>query len=128
MLDANRPLDPPQDHSGPYAAIDLGTNNCRLLVARPTPGGFEVLDAFSRVVRLGEGLSSSRYLRDDAMDRAVSALRVCSRKMLGSGVRRARAVATEACRQANNGAVFLRRAEEAAGIPIEIIHPDEPPT
>lgn len=125
MRDANRQLEPPQDDPGAYAAIDLGTNNCRLLVARPTPGGFEVLDAFSRVVRLGEGLSGSRDLRDDAMDRAVVALRVCSQKMLQGDVRRARAVATEACRQANNGAAFLRRAGEAAGISIETIYPDE---
>lgn len=125
MLDANRRPDPPKDDQGAYAAIDLGTNNCRLLIARPSGGGFEVLDAFSRVVRLGEGLSSGSDLRDDAMDRTLAALRVCSQKMLRGGVRRARAVATEACRRASNGAVFLRRAGEAAGIPIETIHPDE---
>jgi exopolyphosphatase/guanosine-5'-triphosphate,3'-diphosphate pyrophosphatase len=37
-----------------YGALDLGTNNCRLLVARPTGDTFRVIDAFSRIVRLGE--------------------------------------------------------------------------
>ncbi len=125
MLKVNLRRGPSENGHGAYAAIDLGTNNCRLLVARPAPGGFEVVDAFSRVVRLGEGLSRSSHLRDDAMDRAISALRVCSRKMRRGGVQRARAVATEACRRANNGAAFLQRAEEAAGLPVETIDPDE---
>ncbi len=108
-----------------YAAIDLGTNNCRMLIARPTATGFSVVDAFSRVVRLGEGMSNSQFLQDEAMERALAALRICARKMRRRGVRRARGVATEACRRASNGASFLRQAEVAAGIAVEVIGPDE---
>jgi len=112
--------------AGPvYAAIDLGTNNCRLLVARPAPGGFRVVDAFSRIVRLGEGVSASRRLGGDAIDRAVDALTVCARKMERRGVTVARAVATEACRQAANGADFLERVRVETGIALEIITTDE---
>src|SRR5689334_11828349 len=78
-----------------YAAIDLGTNNCRLLIARPTGEGFTVVDAFSRIVRLGEGLATSGRLTDAAMDRAVEALGVCSDKLRRRRVGIARSVATE---------------------------------
>src|SRR5690606_33443446 len=82
-----------------YAALDLGTNNCRLLVAIPTrPGHFRVVDAFSRIVRLGEGLSASGRLGDAAMNRAVDALKVCADKLAGRKLRRMRLIATEACR------------------------------
>src|SRR3954468_23501425 len=86
-----------------YGAIDLGTNNCRLLVARPTDAGFTVIDAFSRIVRLGEGLSLTGELSQDAMDRAVGALSVCADKLRRRNVSLARSVATEACRRAKNG-------------------------
>src|SRR5436309_10018879 len=89
-----------------YGAIDLGTNNCRLLVARPTENGFTVIDAFSRIVRLGEGLSQSRRLSDEAMDRAVGALSVCAEKLRRRNVSLSRSVATEACRRAANGYEF----------------------
>src|SRR5687767_12169599 len=85
-------------HRHSYGAVDLGTNNCRLLIARPVDGGFTVIDAFSRVVRLGEGLSQSGRLADDAMDRAVAALAVCGEKLRRRNVSLSRAVATEACR------------------------------
>jgi exopolyphosphatase / guanosine-5'-triphosphate,3'-diphosphate pyrophosphatase len=112
--------------SGPvYAAIDLGTNNCRLLVARPGPGGFRVVDAFSRIVRLGEGVSASRRLCDDAIERAMEALTVCGRKMARRGVTVSRSVATEACRRALNGGDFLARVRAETGIALEIITPDE---
>jgi exopolyphosphatase/guanosine-5'-triphosphate,3'-diphosphate pyrophosphatase len=93
-----------------YAALDLGTNNCRLLVAQPTrPGQFRVVDAFSRIVRLGEGLDATGELSQDAMDRAVEALKICAGKLKNRPVRRHRLIATEACRSARNGAAFLER-------------------
>ncbi|MFC3752602.1 Ppx/GppA phosphatase family protein [Aquamicrobium ahrensii] len=105
-----------------FAALDLGTNNCRLLVAIPTRyGQFRVIDAFSRIVRLGEGLSASGRLADKAMDRAVEALKVCGDKLRSRNVRRARLIATEACRSAANGAEFLERVEREAGLKLEII-------
>ena len=105
-----------------YAALDLGTNNCRLLVAVPgRPGQFRVIDAFSRIVRLGEGLSTSGRLGARAMDRAVEALKICADKLGNRKVRRARLIATEACRAAENGAEFLARVEAEAGLKLEII-------
>src|SRR5262245_6470964 len=96
------------DIPGPtYAALDLGTNNCRLLVARPTRDGFRVVDAFSRIIRLGEGITASGRLSDAAISRAVDALRVCRSKMKNRGVTRTRLIATEACRSAQNGGEFL---------------------
>jgi exopolyphosphatase/guanosine-5'-triphosphate,3'-diphosphate pyrophosphatase len=108
-----------------FAALDLGTNNCRLLIARPARGGYRIVDAFSRIVRLGEGLSRSNRLSDDAMSRTVSALRVCGSKMRRRGVTAARAVATEACRRADNCEHFLALVERETGIRIEIITSDE---
>lgn len=105
-----------------FAALDLGTNNCRLLVAVPgRPGQFRVIDAFSRIVRLGEGLSASGRLGKPAMDRAVEALKVCSDKLRNRKIKRARLIATEACRTAENGAEFLDRVEREAGLKLEII-------
>src|SRR5216684_4470532 len=90
--------------SGPtYAALDLGTNNCRLLVARPTADSFRVVDAFSRIIRLGAGVSKSGRISDGAIGRAVEALAICRDKMRHRGVTRARLIATEACRAAENG-------------------------
>jgi exopolyphosphatase/guanosine-5'-triphosphate,3'-diphosphate pyrophosphatase len=111
-----------QDLSGPtYAALDLGTNNCRLLVARATRDGFRVVDAFSRIIRLGEGVTSSGLLSEAAIVRAVEALRVCSAKMRNRGVTRARLIATEACRAAGNGLEFLERVRNQVGIELEIV-------
>ncbi|NLS00236.1 Ppx/GppA family phosphatase [Rhizobium sp. P38BS-XIX] len=105
-----------------YAALDLGTNNCRLLIAQPTrPGQFRVIDAFSRIVRLGEGLGASGRLSNDAMDRAVEALRVCAAKLKTREIRRMRLIATEACRAADNGEAFLSRVTEETGLQLEII-------
>ena len=105
-----------------FAALDLGTNNCRLLVAVPArPGQFRVIDAFSRIVRLGEGLAASGRLADAAMDRAVDALRVCADKLGNRHVERARLIATEACRAAANGEVFLERVRAETGLVLEII-------
>lgn len=105
-----------------FAALDLGTNNCRLLVAIPSrPGQFRVIDAFSRIVRLGEGLSATGRLSDQAMDRAVEALKVCGEKLRGRRVAKARLIATEACRAASNGIEFLARVKAETGIELEII-------
>jgi exopolyphosphatase/guanosine-5'-triphosphate,3'-diphosphate pyrophosphatase len=106
-----------------YAALDLGTNNCRLLIAQPTrPGQFRVVDAFSRIVRLGEGLGASGRLSEEAMDRSVEALKVCAAKLKSRNIRRARLIATEACRSAENGEAFLVRVKEETGLDLEIIN------
>src|SRR6187401_3017747 len=111
-----------QDVSGPtYAALDLGTNNCRLLVARATRDSFRVIDAFSRIIRLGEGITNSGVLGEAAILRAVDALRVCRAKMRNRGVTRARLIATEACRSAGNGLDFLERIRNEVGIELEIV-------
>src|SRR5438105_1167064 len=95
-----------------YAALDLGTNNCRLLVARPARGGFRVIDAFSRIVRLGEGLSTTGGLSEAAMARTIEALRVCAGKLGQRKVMAGRYVATEACRRAENCTEFLDRVRD----------------
>lgn len=108
-----------------YAAIDLGTNNCRLLIAQPDADEFQVVDAFSRIVRLGEGLESSQRLSKPAMDRAIDALIICAKKIHERKVRRVRCVATAACRKAKNCDEFIKRADEEAGIRLEIISAEE---
>jgi exopolyphosphatase/guanosine-5'-triphosphate,3'-diphosphate pyrophosphatase len=110
---------------GAYAALDLGTNNCRLLIARPADDGFVVVDAFSRIVRLGEGLAASGRLSDAAMDRAVSALSICADKLCRRHVSLVRSVATEACRRAANGREFVSRVYTETGIALEIISPEQ---
>ena len=105
-----------------YAALDLGTNNCRLLIAAPTrPGQFRVVDAFSRIVRLGEGLTASGRLSDGAMDRAIEALKICSEKLAGRKLFNSRLIATEACRAAANGEEFLARVKSETGLELEIV-------
>jgi exopolyphosphatase / guanosine-5'-triphosphate,3'-diphosphate pyrophosphatase len=104
-----------------YAALDLGTNNCRLLVARPTGDSFRVVDAFSRIIRLGEGISTSGRISDAAIARAVEALGICRDKMRNRGVTRARLIATEACRAAENGSLFRQRIAEEVGLELDII-------
>jgi exopolyphosphatase / guanosine-5'-triphosphate,3'-diphosphate pyrophosphatase len=108
-----------------YAAIDLGTNNCRLLIARPSGENFAIVDAFSRVVRLGEGLAQTGRMSEAAMDRALGALHVCADKLRRRNVHLARSVATEACRQAANGAEFIERVREETGIVLDIISAQE---
>lgn len=108
-----------------YAALDLGTNNCRLLIARPSGGDFTVIDAFSRVVKLGEDLTSSGRLSDEAMERTMSALSVCAEKLRRRNVRLARSVATEACRRASNGEAFIERVRRETGIALDIISAEE---
>ena len=108
-----------------YAAIDLGTNNCRLLIARPSGENFVVVDAFSRVVRLGEGLAQTGQLSQAAMDRALGALQVCADKLKRRNVHLARSVATEACRRASNGEAFIERVRSETGIALDIITAQE---
>ncbi|GAB4367176.1 MAG: Ppx/GppA phosphatase family protein [Kiloniellaceae bacterium] len=110
---------------GIYAALDLGTNNCRLLVARPARDGFQVVDAFSRIVRLGEGLAASGQLSGPAMARTIEALKVCAGKISRRRVTHVRAVATEACRRAANCAAFLDEVRRETGIELEIISQNE---
>jgi exopolyphosphatase/guanosine-5'-triphosphate,3'-diphosphate pyrophosphatase len=108
------------------AALDLGTNNCRLLIARPTrDGGFRVVDGFSRIVRLGEDLETDGALGEKAMGRAIGALSICATKMRKRGVTAFRGVATEACRRARNGAEFLARVRAQTGLDLEAIAPAE---
>ena len=104
-----------------YAALDLGTNNCRLLVAQPTRRGFKVKTSFSRIIRLGEGLSKSGRLSNDAIERTLDALQICAGKMRSLSVARAGMIATEACRSAANAPEFLRRARKETGLDIKVI-------
>jgi exopolyphosphatase / guanosine-5'-triphosphate,3'-diphosphate pyrophosphatase len=109
-------------YTGPtYGALDLGTNNCRLLVARPTHRGFKVIDAFSRIVRLGEGLGRTGVLSDGAMSRTIEALKICTEKLVRRNVKRSRLIATEACRIAHNGPEFIERVYRETGLRIEVI-------
>ncbi|VXB31810.1 Ppx/GppA phosphatase family protein [Brevundimonas sp. G8] len=110
-----------------YGALDLGTNNCRLLIARPSREGFRVVDSFSRIVRLGEGLSRTGLLDPRAMDRAYDALALCAERIVRKGVDSARlsAVATQACRAAENGAEFIDRVRKGTGLRLRIIDPAE---
>jgi exopolyphosphatase/guanosine-5'-triphosphate,3'-diphosphate pyrophosphatase len=112
-------------HGEAYAALDLGTNNCRLLIARPSGRDFTVIDAFSRVVKLGEGLATSGRLSEPAMDRTLAALAICADKLQRRNVRLARSVATEACRRAENGPAFIERVRRETGIALDIISAEE---
>ena len=104
-----------------YAALDLGTNNCRLLIARPHEHGFRVLDGFTRIVRLGEGVSVTGRLGEAAMDRTMEALKQCRNKLRDHQPTRMRLIATEACRAAENGPAFLARVKQELGIELEIV-------
>ncbi len=108
-----------------FGALDLGTNNCRLLVAARDGGGFRVVDAFSRIVRLGEGLSERGALSEAAISRALEALRICAGKLRRPEITRARCVATQACRTAANGPDFVELVQRKTGIELEVIQPSE---
>jgi exopolyphosphatase / guanosine-5'-triphosphate,3'-diphosphate pyrophosphatase len=109
------------DNPSAYAALDLGTNNCRLLVARPSPRGFKVIDAFSRIIRLGEGVAASRRLSQEAIERTLDALRVCAAKIRHHRVARAGLIATEACRVAENAPQFLVRVRKETDLDIRVV-------
>src|SRR5580692_10591309 len=99
-----------------YAALDLGTNNCRLLIACPTEDGFRVVDSFSRIIRLGEGISATGSISEAAIERAIAALSICSDKIRYRRARRLRLIATEACRAADNAEHFRDRVARETGI------------
>jgi exopolyphosphatase / guanosine-5'-triphosphate,3'-diphosphate pyrophosphatase len=107
--------------AGVYAALDLGTNNCRLLIACPSGDGFRVVDSFSRIIRLGEGISTTGCISDAAIERAIAALSICRDKIRSRKARRLRLIATEACRAASNGEEFRNRVEADTGIRLEVI-------
>ncbi|MEL6522467.1 MAG: Ppx/GppA phosphatase family protein [Pseudomonadota bacterium] len=113
------------DPVAPYAALDLGTNSCRMLVAQPKGNGFHVVDSFSKSVQLGAGLESSGRLSRRSMARTVQALRICNKKFQQHQVRSMRLVATEACRRACNARDFIRYIKRETGLRLEIIEPEE---
>jgi exopolyphosphatase/guanosine-5'-triphosphate,3'-diphosphate pyrophosphatase len=104
-----------------YAALDLGTNNCRLLIACPTGDSFRVVDSFSRIIRLGEGISATGCISDAAIERAIAALSICRDKIQSRKARRLRLIATEACRAASNASGFRDRVAAETGIHLEVI-------
>ncbi|WP_323007711.1 Ppx/GppA phosphatase family protein [Pseudorhodobacter sp.] len=108
-----------------YAALDLGTNSCRMLIARPRGSQFQVVDSFSKTVQLGTGLEASGRLSRGSMVRTIQALRICQKKLEKYQVRRMRLVATEACRRARNARDFIRQVRREAGLQLEIITPEE---
>ena len=108
-----------------YAAVDLGTNNCRLLVAKPAGDHFYVVDSHSQIVRLGEGLSATGRLSDASMDRTFDALGTIRGKLKQLGVRHVRCIATEACRKAENGADFIRAVQDRTKLSFKIVSAKE---
>ncbi|MFC6200184.1 Ppx/GppA phosphatase family protein [Ponticaulis profundi] len=108
-----------------FAAVDLGTNNCRLLIAEPRGKRFRVVDSYSQIVRLGEGMSASGVLSDDAISRTLSALQDIRQKIKGYPIRRIRCVATQACRVASNGREFVERVQRETGLTFKVISPKE---
>ena len=108
-----------------YAALDLGTNSCRMLIAQPKGSGFHVVDSFSKSVQLGAGLEKTGRLSRGSMTRTIQALRICQQKLRRNKVRRMRLVATEACRRAANGAEFMQRIQRETGLKLDIIKPEE---
>jgi len=115
------PAYPPAAGTGVYAALDLGTNNCRLLIACPTGDGFRVVDSFSRIIRLGEGISATGCISDAAIERAIVALSICRDKIQSRKAKRLRLIATEACRAASNADGFRDRVAAETGIRLEVI-------
>lgn len=116
---------PKADPGSLYAALDLGTNSCRMLIAQPRGSQFQVIDSFSKTVQLGVGLEASGRLSRASMGRTVQALRICQKKIEAHGVRRMRLVATEACRRARNARDFIRQVRRETGLQLEIIQPEE---
>ena len=108
-----------------YAAVDMGTNNCRLLIAARRGDTFSVVDSHSQVARLGEGLEASGRLSDASIERAMDALRKISKKLKAKKVGHVRCIATEACRRAENGADFIQRVRDETGLTFKIIGPEE---
>ncbi|HKY18458.1 MAG TPA: Ppx/GppA phosphatase family protein [Rhizomicrobium sp.] len=118
-----------QAQNGPFLAVlDLGTNNCRLLIAAPGQGrngGFRIVDSFSRIVRLGEGVGQTGLLSDAAMERTIAALKICADRIAKHDARHVRAVATQAARLAGNAGTLIRRVRETTGLELEVISAEE---
>src|SRR6056297_2507866 len=119
------PAPKPPDPSELYAALDLGTNSCRMLIAQPKGNQFHVIDSFSKSVQLGAGLESTGRLSRGSMRRTIQALRICQQKLKRHKVRRMRLVTTEACRRAKNGRDFMRQVTQETGLRLDIIKPEE---
>lgn len=119
------PSAPDKPTGGLYAAVDLGTNSCRMLIARPRGSQFQVIDSFSKTVHLGAGLEASGRLSRSSMGRTMQALRICQKKIESHGVTRMRLVATEACRRARNAKDFVRQVKRETGLHVEIIPAEE---
>jgi exopolyphosphatase / guanosine-5'-triphosphate,3'-diphosphate pyrophosphatase len=120
------PSAPPAEHAVQlYAALDLGTNSCRMLIAQPRGSQFQVIDSFSKTVQLGAGLEASGKLSRASMARTIQALRICQKKIEKHNVRRMRLVATEACRRARNAREFIRQVRRETGLSLEVIQPEE---
>jgi exopolyphosphatase / guanosine-5'-triphosphate,3'-diphosphate pyrophosphatase len=117
----SQPNEPLRSDAPIYGALDLGTNNCRLLIARPSRDGFRVLDSFSRIVRLGDGLAITGRLNEAAIARTLAALSVCRSKLDARGATRILLVATEACRSASNGPAFIARIAEVLGLDLTVV-------
>jgi exopolyphosphatase/guanosine-5'-triphosphate,3'-diphosphate pyrophosphatase len=116
---------PPPGKGQLYAALDLGTNSCRMLIAQPRGSQFLVVDSFSKTVQLGSGLEASGRLSRASMGRTIAALRICQKKLENHNVKRMRLVATEACRRARNARDFIRQVRRETGLALEIIAPEE---
>src|SRR3981189_2993068 len=125
---ASGTVNSPAAGTGVYAALDLGTNNCRLLIACPTGDGFRVVDSFSRIIRLGEGISATGCISDAAIERAIAALSICRDKIHSKKAKRLRLIATEACRAASNADGFRDRVAAETGIRLEGIDRETPAT
>mgnify|MGYP000978736398 FL=1 len=119
------PAPKPPDPHALYAALDLGTNSCRMLIAQPKGSQFHVVDSFSKSVQLGAGLESTGKLSRASMSRTIQALRICQQKLKRHKVKHMRLVATEACRRAGNGAGFMRQITRETGLSLDIIKPEE---
>jgi len=119
------PAPKPPESEPLYAALDLGTNSCRMLIAQPMGSQFHVIDSFSKSVQLGAGLESTGKLSRASMARTIQALRICQQKLKRHRVKRMRLVATEACRRAGNGAGFMRQITRETGLTLDIIKPEE---
>ncbi|MBK6467179.1 MAG: Ppx/GppA family phosphatase [Rhodobacter sp.] len=119
------PSAPVSNGASLYAALDLGTNSCRMLIAQPEGSQFIVVDSFSKTVQLGAGLDASGRLSRASMGRTIQALRICQKKLQKHSVGRMRLVATEACRQARNARDFIRQVKRETGLALEVIAPEE---
>jgi exopolyphosphatase/guanosine-5'-triphosphate,3'-diphosphate pyrophosphatase len=119
------PAPTPPDPAQLYAALDLGTNSCRMLIAQPKGSQFHVVDSFSKSVQLGMGLEKSGRLGRASIGRTVQAMRVCAQKLQRHNVRKMRLVATEACRRARNARDLVAYVKRETGLRLEIIEPEE---